>query len=134
MDYRTTVQFQGATYEGGVDEDGAFRKIGSFEDGRIAEFFSSEVFGFILRRVLPSPEWAKSLLSWRYTDFNVQRRVRAKTKSEPSGVGNYMIRPLLELERLSLRSPKAKAAIVMARTNYLSRKSFRGILTSSFVF
>ena len=54
-----------------------------------------------LSKELLSPEWAKHLLSWRHSGFNVHSRVLTKTKSEAERVGKYMIRPVLSLERLS---------------------------------
>jgi len=46
--------------------------------------------------------------SWRQTGFNVHSKVRAKTSVEAEGVGKYMIRPLLSLERLSLDEKEGK--------------------------
>jgi ribosomal protein S27E len=61
-----------------------------------------KVLADLVFRELLSPEWAERLLSWRHTGFSVHSRVRAKTRDEAEGVGKYMIRPLLSLERLSL--------------------------------
>jgi hypothetical protein len=91
-----------------VDAAGAFHKVSSFDDTRLAEVFAREVLGFLLRQELLSPEWAKRLLSWRHTGFSVHSRVRAKTKPEAERVGKYMIRPLLSLERLSFVEPDGK--------------------------
>jgi len=94
--------------EGGVDEAGAFHKVSSFDDARLAEVFAREVLEFLLRQELLSPEWAERLLSWRHTGFNVHSRVRAKTKTEAERVGKYMIRPVLSLERLSFLEREGK--------------------------
>jgi len=83
-----------------VDAVGAFPKVSSFDDGRIAEVFGCEVLRFLVGKELLSPEWAERILSWRHTGFSVHSRVRAKTKPEAERVGKYMIRPLLSLERL----------------------------------
>ena len=81
---------------------GIFRRAGSFDDSRLGELFAREVLADLVGKELLSPEWAKRILSWRHTGFNVHSRVRAKTSVEAEGVGKYMIRPLLPLERLSL--------------------------------
>ena len=94
--------------EGGVDEAGAFPKVGFFDDGRIADIFAHQVLGFLVRRELLSPEWAAKILSWRHTGFSVHSRVRARTKSEAERLGKYMIRPVLSLERLSFLEPEGK--------------------------
>ena len=88
-----------------MDEAGAFHKVGSFDDTRLAEVFGREVLAFLVGRELLSPAWAERTLSWRHTGFNVHSRVRAKTKTEAERVGQYMIRPLLSLERLSFMEP-----------------------------
>jgi hypothetical protein len=91
-----------------VDEAGAFHKLSSFDDARLAEVFAREVLGFLLRQELLSPEWAERLLTWRHTGFSVHSRVRAKTKAEAEREGQYMIRPVLSLERLSFVEPDDK--------------------------
>ena len=90
--------------EGGVDETGVFHEIPRIDDSRLAEVFAREVLAFLVGRELLSPEWAERLLSWRHTGFSVHSRVRAKTKPEAERVGQYMIRPVLSLERLSFLS------------------------------
>jgi hypothetical protein len=85
-----------------VDEAGVFHKVPRIDDSRLASLFAREVLSDLVRKELLSPEWAERLLSWRHTGFSVHSRVRAKTKLEAEGVGKYMIRPLLSLERLSL--------------------------------
>jgi hypothetical protein len=40
--------------------------------------------------------------------FSVHSRVRARTRDEAGGIGRYMIRPLLSLERLSLDEKEGK--------------------------
>jgi hypothetical protein len=62
----------------------------------------------LVRKELLSPEWAKRILSWRHTGFNVHSLVRAKTKPETERVGKYMIRPVLALERLTFLEPEGK--------------------------
>ena len=52
--------------EGGTDEAGVFHKIPRIDDPRLTEIFG--------------PRWAKRLLSWPYTGFNVHSLVRARTK------------------------------------------------------
>jgi hypothetical protein len=94
--------------EGGVDVTGVFHKIPRIDDSRLAELFAREVLADLVRKELLSPEWADRLLSWRHTGFSVHSRVRAKTKSEAERVGQYMIRPLLSLERLSLDEREAQ--------------------------
>jgi hypothetical protein len=94
--------------DGGVDAAGAFHKVSSLNDDRIAEIFAREVLGYLVRKELLSPEWAERILSWRHTGFSVHSRVRAKTKSETERVGKYMIRPVLALERLSFLEPEGK--------------------------
>jgi hypothetical protein len=85
-----------------VDEAGVFHPLTRFNDERIGEVFSREVLAMLVAKDLLSPEWAERLLAWRHTGFNVHSKVRAKTSVEAEGVGKYMIRPLLSLERLSL--------------------------------
>jgi hypothetical protein len=96
--------------EGGVDEAGAFHKVSSFDDARLAEVFAWEVLEFLLLQELLSSEWAERILSWRHTGFSVHSRVRAKTKTEAERVGKYMIRPLISLERLSFLEPEGKVS------------------------
>jgi hypothetical protein len=69
---------------------------------QLAKIFAREVLADLVRKELLSPEWAERIISWRHTGFNVHSRVRAKTRKEAEPVGQYMIRPLLSLERLSL--------------------------------
>ncbi len=92
----------------GADEAGVFHKIPHIDDTRLAEIFAREVLAFLVGKELLSPEWAERLLSWRHTGFSVHSLVRAKTKSEAEGVGKYMIRPVLSLERLSFLEPEGK--------------------------
>jgi hypothetical protein len=94
--------------EGGVDKAGHFHKIARIDDSRLAEIFAREVLAALVSRELLSPEWAERLLSWRHSGFNVHSRVRAKTRKEAEGVGKYMIRPLLCLERLSFEEREGK--------------------------
>ena len=93
-----------------MDEAGAFHKVSSFDDARLAEVFAREVFEFLLLQELLSSEWAERILSWRHTGFSVHSRVRAKTKTEAERVGKYMIRPLLSLERLPFLEPEGKVS------------------------
>jgi hypothetical protein len=86
--------------EGGVDETDLFHLIPRLDDSRLAALFTREVLAFLVGKELLSPEWAEHLLSWRHTGFSVHSLVRAKTKPETERVGQYMIRPLLALERL----------------------------------
>jgi hypothetical protein len=79
--------------EGRVGEAGVFYKVGSLNDGRLAEIFAREILSFLVGREHLSPEWAERLLSWRRTGFNVNSKVRAKTRQEAELVGKYMIRP-----------------------------------------
>jgi hypothetical protein len=89
--------------EGGTDEAGVFHKIPRIDDSRPAEIFAREVLAMLVRKELLSPEWAVRLLSWRHSGFSVHSLVRAKTKIEAEGVGKYMIRPILALDRLSFK-------------------------------
>jgi hypothetical protein len=89
--------------EGGVDEAGAFHKVSSFDDGRIAKVFSREVLAFLVDRELLSPEMAERLVSWRHTGFSVHSRVRAKTKTEAERVGRYIIRPVVNRHAIITR-------------------------------
>jgi len=91
-----------------VDEAGVFPKIPRIDDSRLAEIFSHEVLAELVRKELLRPEWTERLLAWRHTGFNVHSKVRAKTSVEAEGVGKYMIRPLLSLERLSLDEKEGK--------------------------
>jgi hypothetical protein len=79
------------------------------QDAGLVEVFTREVLAYLVGRELLSPEWAERLLSWRHTGFSVHSRFRAKTKPEAEGMGKYMIRPLLSLERLSFLAPEGKA-------------------------
>ena len=94
--------------EGGVDEAGVFHKIPRIDDARLAEIFAREVLAFLVGRRLLSPEWAERILTWRHSGFNVHSRVRVETKTEAERVGKYAIRPVLSLERLSLRESEGK--------------------------
>ena len=88
--------------EGGVDKSEIFRKLSSWDDGRLAEIFAREVLGLLVGGGLLSAEWRERILSWRHSGFNVHSRVRARTKIEAERVGKYMVRPVLSLDRLSL--------------------------------
>ena len=94
--------------EGGVDEAGVFHKIPRIDDSRLAEIFAREVLSMLVRKELLSPEWAERILSWPHSGFNVHSLVRAKTKPEAERVGQYMIRPVLALERLTFLEPEGK--------------------------
>jgi len=91
-----------------VDSAGVFHKIPRLDDSRLAEIFAREVLSFLVGRELLSPEWAERLLSWPHTGFNVHSLVRTKTKMEAEGVGKYMIRPILALERLTFLEHEGK--------------------------
>ncbi|MGB8952074.1 MAG: transposase, partial [Candidatus Aminicenantales bacterium] len=82
--------------DGGVDASGAFHKVSSLNDDRIAEIFAREVLGYLVRNELLSPEWAERILSWRHTGFlspqpsagQDQERDRAgRQVYDPSGSG-----------------------------------------------
>jgi ribosomal protein S27E len=87
--------------EGGVDRAGIFHRIPRLDDARLAEIFAREVLRLLVGKGLLSPDWARRILSWRHTGFNVHSRVRARTKPEAERVGKYMVRPVLALDRLS---------------------------------
>ena len=91
-----------------MDSAGVFHKIPRLDDSRLAEIFAREVLSFLVGRELLSPEWAERLLSWPHTGFNVHSLVRTKTKMEAEGVGKYMIRPILALERLTFLEHEGK--------------------------
>jgi hypothetical protein len=57
--------------EGGVDAAGVFHKIPRIDDSRLAEIFAREVLRLLVGRELLNPEWAKRILSWPHTGFNV---------------------------------------------------------------
>jgi len=78
-----------------MDESGVFHPFFRFDDERLADVFTREVLGFLIRKELLSPEWAERILSWRHNGFNVHSLVRTKTKPEAERVGKYMIWPLL---------------------------------------
>lgn len=104
-----TYNIQGKEFiDGGMNEAGVFQRISSFDDDRLAEIFAREVLSFLVGRKILSPDWAERILSWRHTGFNVHSLVRTKTKPEAERVGNYMIRPLLSLDRLSFLEPEGK--------------------------
>jgi len=88
--------------EGGIDEDGTFHSVSSFDDALIRLFFSREVFSLLLKEGLISRELVQKILGWRHTGFHAHSQVRAITKKQIERIGKYMIRPLLSLERLSL--------------------------------
>ena len=91
-----------------MDEAGVFHKLPGIDDARLAEIFAREVLAFLVGRGLLGSEWAERILSWRHTGFNVHSRVRVETKTEAEGVGKYAVRPVLSLERLSLRESEGK--------------------------
>ena len=94
--------------EGGVDEAGVFHKIPRIDDARLADIFAREALAFLVGRGLLGPEWAERILAWWHTGFNVHSRVRVETKTGAEGVGKYAIRPVLSLERLSLRESEGR--------------------------
>ena len=73
-------------------------KIPSFVLGPVLDL---EVLRLLVGKGLLSPEWEERILSWRHAGFNVHSRVRARTKTEAEGIGKYMVRPVLALDRLS---------------------------------
>jgi hypothetical protein len=94
--------------EGGVNAAGIFHKMQRVDDSRLAKIFAREVLSMLDPKELLSPEWAKRILAWRHTGFNVHSLVRTKTKPEAERVGEYMIRPLLALERLMFLESEGK--------------------------
>ncbi|MFP4082596.1 MAG: hypothetical protein ACLFVG_07540, partial [Candidatus Aminicenantes bacterium] len=60
-----------------------------------------EQWGEWIREELISEAVVKKIEGWHHTGFSVHSKVRAETRQEAERVGNYMIRPLLSLERLS---------------------------------
>jgi hypothetical protein len=67
--------------EGGMDRAGIFHRIPRLDDVRLAEIFAREVLRLLVDRGLLSSEWAKRILSWRHTGFNVHSRVRTGTRT-----------------------------------------------------
>jgi len=61
-----------------------------------------------LREELISDALVEKIMGWRHSGFSVHSQVRAKTREGAEGVGKYMIRPLLSLERLSLDELEGK--------------------------
>ena len=88
--------------EGGEDSEGTFHHLASFQDSLLAEFFKREVFALLLGEELISETLVEKIMGWRHSGFWVHSKVRAKTRKEAEGVGKYMVRPLLSLERLCL--------------------------------
>jgi hypothetical protein len=112
--------------EGGKDSEGIFHHLASFQDNLLAEFFSREVFSFLLREEFISETVVEKISGWHHTGFNVHSKVRAQTRKEAERVGKYMIRPLLSLERLSLDEREGKVCYLygespeeVERMNYL---------------
>jgi hypothetical protein len=94
--------------EGGEDSEGRFHHLAEFQDSLLAEFFKREVFALLLRQELISEAVVEKIAGWRHSGFSVHSKVKVKTKKEAEGVGKYMIRPLLSLERLSLDEREGK--------------------------
>jgi len=88
--------------EGGENVEGRFHHLASFQDSLLAEFFSREVFSLLLREELISEALVDKIAGWRHSGFSVHSKVKVESKSEAEVVGQYMIRPLLSLKRLSL--------------------------------
>jgi hypothetical protein len=60
---------------------------------------------------MPSPVFfalVEKITGWRYSGFLVHSNVKAETKAEAERVGQYMIRPVLPLERLSFEEECTK--------------------------
>jgi hypothetical protein len=94
--------------EGGEDGRGTFHHLSEFQDSLLAELFPQEVFALLLRQELISQALVEKIACWRHSGFNVHSQVRAKTKKQDERVGKHMIRPLLDLERLSFLESEGK--------------------------
>jgi len=106
----------------------SFHLVPRIDDSRPAVIFGREVLRLLVGRERLSPEWAERILSWLHTGFSVHRRVRAKTKPEAERARKSLIRPVLSLERRSVRtratrrrwiirsSPGRRQAIVVRHT------------------
>jgi len=101
--------------EGGTAPDGAFHPVRRFHDEVIREIFTHEVFSLLLREKLIGLPLVRKILGWRHTGFNVHSKVRAESTNEAEGVGQYMIRPLLSLNRLSLDETAGKVRYQYSR-------------------
>ncbi|MGQ9673844.1 MAG: transposase [Candidatus Aminicenantales bacterium] len=53
--------------DGGEDSEGKFHHIPSFQDSLLAEFFSREVFAFLLREELISDALVRKIAGWRHS-------------------------------------------------------------------
>jgi len=86
----------------GVDKQGRFHKVSSFNDTLLCRFFTCEVFLLLLRKQLINQDLEGKILYWQHTGFNVHSKVRAQNKKEAEQIGKHMIGPILLLSRLSL--------------------------------
>lgn len=102
--------------EGGVDKDGRFHPVKSFNDALLCRFFTLEVFSLLLHRELISLSLVQKILRWRNTGFNLHSKVRATSKEEAERVGKYMIRPILSLKRLSFDETEGKVSYQYGNT------------------
>jgi hypothetical protein len=96
--------------EGGVSKQGRFHPVESINDALLCQFFTREVFAFLLHHELISLSLVQKILRWRHTGFNVHTKVKATNKWEVERVGKYMIRPLLSLKRLSFDETEGKVS------------------------
>jgi len=67
----------------------------------IAQMFSREVFALLLRKAMISHALVEKITGWRHSGISAHSKVKAETKAEAERAGQYMIRPVLSLERLS---------------------------------
>jgi hypothetical protein len=82
----------------------------SINDALLCQFFTREVFAFLLHHELISLSLVQKILRWRQTGFNTHCKVRATSKEEAERVGKYMIRPILSLKRLSFDETEGKVS------------------------
>jgi len=75
--------------EGGKDYDGRFHHVSAFSDGLLAQMFAREVFYLLLQKNLIFQSMVEKIMVWRYSGFSVHSKVKAPTKEEAEGVGDW---------------------------------------------
>ena len=80
--------------------DGTFRPLGWFDSQHVERLFRAEVLRMLLSRELITEAIVDNLLSWRHSGFSAHVAVRVENCQGAVGLGRYMIRCPIVLERL----------------------------------
>ncbi|TVQ40382.1 MAG: IS91 family transposase [Spirochaetaceae bacterium] len=101
--------------EGGFDEAGTFIPVPLSGLDQMTEVFRRRLIWLLVQKKLLSEDFARNLLSWRNSGFNIHNSVRLTDTRSQASLAQYISRPPLSLKKIHYEPFKGK---VLFHTKY----------------